>query len=233
MARIVGAPPEMDIRAAESWVLDARSISGGPSLSGREQVVFNPFPVWRAKITPNVLESRQQHWAAFIARVRGRGGFIRLNALNRFDRAALYPRFGLPSPPGAYSGTLWGGGQPWSNGMGWAWPSIWMRTAADAAALASTVMIDRMGHAAQIRTGDRISIGGSLHIVVTVTDGGAQTEVGIEPPLRLSKPAGAPISFMPTVVMQMIDDMQGRFERKARTATVDASLDLIEIPDEA
>ena len=31
----------------------------------------------------------------------------------------------------------------------------------------------------------------------------------------------------------MIDDMQGRFERKARTATVDASLDLIEIPDEA
>lgn len=229
--KIIDAPAALLSRSQESWFLDARTISGGTTFAGREQVVFSPVPVWRAKITPSVLESTQRSWLAFLATVRGRACGIRLKARNRYSTPP-HARFGAPEPSEG-SGVPFYGGASFSGGAGWALSPMGPETYAAVDAYATSVHISLMGLTNGFVDGDFIGIAGNLYIVTGYDEGPVEGTVSIriEPPLRVDVDEGVALDFDPTIVMSFTDDLQGKFDRNAGNPIITSTIDLIELPE--
>lgn len=225
---IINAHPLLSRRVQESWHIDAMTVAGPPSLSGRVQVVRSPAPVWRAKIQPVVTEETRKYWHAFLSSLSGRGKAIRLSILTGEAKALLRSRFGFS----AGTSTPHSDGTFFSDGSGYAPPPVALALAVSAAAFDSILDLDLRGLPNAVEDGDYLGIGGSAyHITGIYPSASGRVKVSVEPLLRKSVTAGAEATLLPTVVMRLTDDMQGRIERNAGNPIITSTIDLIEVPE--
>lgn len=227
---IIDAPEALCRRLSQSWSIEARTVSGGPALSGREQVIFGPSPRWRASLTLLVNgNDAQKSFRAFIASLRGRARAVRLYP-ECCPPISLYERLGAEAPPDDL-GLPHSDDAYFSDDSGYAWPYPVLTLADDAAAFDDVVTVDLEGHDPGIVDGDFIGIAGRLYIVTRI-DASSSTEMtlAIEPPLRAAAVAGIAIPTRPSIVMRLAADREGEFSRESRLAR--PALELIELPEQ-
>lgn len=228
---VINAHPLLDRRAANSWHLESRSITGGTNLLGDEQVIAAPVARWRAEIRLGLLSvSQRAELAAYLSRLRGRVNALRLRPACCAP-AALFSRLGAvpPSPVLRAAGLPHADGARFSDGAGYALRLPPMALAAAAPALAGELMLDARGYARGLIVGDWLGLGGRLHRVVQVWPGEAVYRVAIEPRLRLSLAAGAEVDLEPSAVMQLTTD-QGGFVGVDYAGQPAVSLSFVEKP---
>jgi len=201
-------------------------------MAGGEQIVFSPFPLWRASLTwlsRTYAESKGDR--AFLARMRGRSGAVRV-APECCLPNELYERLGTPAPPAGFVGTTFSDGALFSDGAGFAWPTPEFYLHSAAVAFDDEISIDLSGYSPGLVDGDWLGISGRAHIISRIidTDGPLMT-VGVEPPLRSDVSAGVEITTQPTIIMKLVSDDQGAFDRDS-SRFVRPTVELIELPDQ-
>lgn len=225
--RIHDAHPILSERVSERLYLDAMTKSGGQTLSGREQVIFSPLPLWRAEISPVLLEDDDDAWRAWLAKVGGRSSAIRFGVLRaNDDLAALNARFGVSAPYGR-RGLPFESGRFFSSGVGFRLSVPRAGLASQANAFSTVIQISLNGLANGFRDGDKIGIGGNFYVVTAVSG----TTLEIAPPLRKTVAAGAEVTLSPTIVMQLTTDDQGWAVRNGGNPLMSPTLNLVELPE--
>lgn len=226
--KIIDAHPLLGRRSLESFWIDPQSMSGTRSISGASQVLRSPSPFWRAKIAPLVVGKSQSAWRAYLSSLSGRGCAIRLGVHNIYERADIAARFGAPSF--SDTGTPFSNGALFSSGAGFAYPAVSFVVATAADAYDDRVVVAVGGYTPAFTDGGYVGIDGSMHIVTGVSVADGLATLFIEPLLRRPVSIGAAVTMTPTLVMQLSDDMQGRFDRVARNPLHNSTIELVEIP---
>lgn len=226
--RIHDAHPAINIRLSQELWLDARTVSGGQTISGREQVVFSPLPLWRMKVSPLVTRDTQDSWRAWLAKLGGRSSAVRLSVRHRYeDIAAINARFGIPFNPTHWRGLPFASGKFFASGVGFKVGTPTASIPSSLSAFATTIPVSLGGLTNGFRDGDKIGIGGNFYVVTAVN--GATIEIA--PPLRKAIVAGSAITLSPSIVMQMTSDDQGRPAQTGGSPFVSVSFELVELPE--
>jgi hypothetical protein len=226
--KIIDAPAFLyTARQADNWRIDARSVSGGVSLDGGEQIAASIAAIWRADISLRVFDEMQsparatrRQVNAFLAQLRGRQTGLRL----RHSIASYRARMGLPRGPEPHSdGRLFG------DGTGYAVPRPTGRLTVTAPALSSSASFD-VGVYPMPLVGDCIRIGKQM---VEITErevvSGTVWRVGFEPMLRETVSPGSPVDLDGWCVMRLTADDSGSYDRTIGSLA-STSLSLVEIP---
>jgi hypothetical protein len=188
-----------------------RSLSGGPSLSGFEQVVPQMTDRWQARYQVPV-RNREQMMAmrAMLGNLRGRTGTIALPAYeNRYApwRTDQYGRRFTPKyvRTRALDGTAYADPANIND-------TLITATVRDAAAAMADAIYVRMTTGAAPQPGNRFSINARLYEIGAVAAaGGVDYAVAIWPWLRFATAAGTVVDFTtPVCEMRLISDDQGQ-----------------------
>jgi hypothetical protein len=223
--KILDAHPMLRHRVVESWHIDHLSVAGSPTLTGRTQVVRSPMPLWRAKIRPVVTERTQKSWSAFLSSLAGRGAAIRIPFLTEQAEAVVLARFGQ------VGGTPFSDETSFSDGSYFSSGGVKAQVAAAGAQGTTSVSILASDLSGDVEDGDKIGIDGHLYIVTSVRRSADLRIITFEPPLRNAVTTASILTLTPTVVMRLIDDLQGRFDRNARDPIVSSTIEFVELPE--
>ena len=188
-----------------------RPLSGGPSLSGFEQVVPKMIDRWQARYSVP-LRTRDQMMAmrAMLGQLRGRAGTIALPAYeNRYApwRTDQYGRRFTPK----YVRTRALDGSPYADASGIN-DTLITATVYDAALQAATGIAIRITSGDVPQPGNRFSIHARMYEIQNVTDYGFGIYgVNIWPWLRFAAVAGTIVDFTtPVCEMRLVSDDQGQ-----------------------
>jgi hypothetical protein len=214
--------PAILIANAETFRIDARTRSGGETISGREQVVTSNLGRWVAQLTvPLHTPAKIRAMRSLLARLDGRTNAVRVGPCDCRNGNRLIPVVGdIP-----YSDeTLH------SDGAGFMQGGLAPTVAASVPAGATTIRILNGSTVLPVLEGSFLGLGGYLYVVVGVDpEPGEETVLDIRPKLRAGAAEGAPVEWCRArAPMRLSADDSGAFELQlARTGT--ASLDLVEV----
>lgn len=228
---VLDAHPLLNRRSRNEWNLEPRSLSGGVSLSGDEQVIGGPMARWRAEIRiGNLSMPERREIAAFLSRLRGRVNGLRIRPACCAPNA-LFSRLGLAVP----SAALRGAGLSYSDdtshddGVGYALEIPPMALAVYAPAFSQYLLLDTRGYLSGLEVGDVIGLRGRLHRISGVHPDEPYYRVEIEPGLRITLGAGEPVDLNPSCIMRLAADAGG-FVGVDYDSPPPLSLSLIEHP---
>lgn len=211
MAGLLNWPAALTPGMVEFFV-DARNRGGGPSLSGREQVVDSLASVWRATLGDIAVNSRAQLFAAraLVAALSGRRNPI---LVPTFERGRA------PFPVDRYGRTLNARTlrTPSLDGTAYADPisllddQVRAEVAVGGAQFGQEISIRMLAGSAP-QAGHYFGVGQFLHLITrVVSTAGAVTAVECAPAFRAAIPAGAIVNFTsPVCRMRLASDDQGR-----------------------
>lgn len=217
-------------RTAQKFGIDPAGLSGGQSLFGLETTVSAGAALWRGQVTHVARNGDEKRmWRAIAAQLRGRQTRFRLMAGPCLG-ADMLARFAAPGAATLAVGRPHALGQLFAHGRGYATPWPAFVTVGTAAPLTAVVRVERGALAAGFRVGDKLTIAGRLHMITGFANSGTQTTLMVEPPFRVTIPAGAAVSMRPTLVATLTaDDMAQLDDDFARPARV--TLECVEDPD--
>ncbi|WP_225768503.1 hypothetical protein [Inquilinus sp. Marseille-Q2685] len=214
--------PQVLVANAETFRIDARTRSGGETLSGREQAVGSGLGRWVAQLTvPLHTPAKIRAMRSLLARLDGRANAVRVGPCDCRNGNRLIPVTG---------GIPYGDRALHSDGTGFrqggAAPAIAAAPSADGLQIrilnGSTVL--------PVLEGSFLGIRGYLYVVVGVSPKpGEETLLDIRPRLRTAVADGDAVEWCRArAPMRLAADDGGAFELQlARTGT--ATLDLVEV----
>jgi hypothetical protein len=216
--------PAILVANAERFHLDARTRSGGETISGREQVVGSGLGRWVATLTvPLHTPAKIRAMRSLLARLDGRANGVRVGPCDCRNGNQIIPVTGdIPyAPTGAFhtptgAGFSIGGSSPYIS--------------AAASAGATQIRIFNGSTALPVLEGSFFGVGGYLYVVVGVDpQPGEETILDIRPKLRTAVEDDDEVEWCHArVPMRLSADDSGAFELQlARTGT--ATLDLVEV----
>ncbi|MGO1080269.1 hypothetical protein [Inquilinus sp. CA228] len=214
--------PAILIATAETFRIDARTRSGGETISGRDQVVTSNLGRWVAQLSvPLHTPAKIRAMRSLLARLDGRTNAVRVGPCDCRNGNRLMPVVGdIPYRDQAFH----------TDGAGFMQGGIAPTIAAPAAAGTTTIRILNGSTVLPVLEGSFLGLGGYLYVVVGVDpEPGEETVLDIRPKLRAGAALGAPIEWCRArAPMRLSADDSGAFELQlARTGT--ASLDLVEV----
>lgn len=214
--------PPILVANAETFRIDARTRSGGETISGREQVVASGLGRWVAQLTvPLHTPAKIRAMRSLLARLDGRTNAVRVGPCDCRNGNRLIPMVGdIPYSDRSLH----------SDGAGFEQGGIAPALAALAEAGDTAIRIFNGSTMLPVLEGSFLGIGGHLHVVVGVDPQPAEeTVLDIRPKLRADAPLGAPVEWCRArAPMRLAADDSGAFELQlARTGT--ATLDLVEV----
>jgi hypothetical protein len=214
--------PAILIANAETFRIDARTRSGGETISGREQVVTSNLGRWVAQLTvPLHTPAKIRAMRSLLARLDGRTNAVRVGPCDCRNGNRLIPVVGdIPYSDRAFH----------TDGAGFMQGGIAPTIAAAVPAGATTIRILNGSTVLPVLEGSFLGLGGYLYVVVGVDpEPGEETVLDIRPKLRAGAAEGAPVEWCRArAPMRLSADDSGAFELQlARTGT--ASLDLVEV----
>lgn len=214
--------PQVLVANAETFRIDARTRSGGETISGREQVVASGLGRWVARLTvPLHTPAKIRAMRSLLARLDGRTNAVRIGPCDCRNGNRLIPVVGdIPYSDRSLHG----------DGAGFGQGGIAPAMAEAAAAGATTIRILNGSTVLPVLEGSFLGVGGYLHVVVGVDpEPGEETVLDIRPKLRAAAAVGAPVEWCRArAPMRLSADDSGAFELQlARIGT--ATLDLVEV----
>lgn len=199
-------PPTVDIH------YDARTISGGVSLSGREQIVSRDFGIWRATLERVAIRRRDQvlAWRALLIALDGRAGTVLVPLFDRARAPWAYDQYGRRMDP-AFSRDPSLDRTQFADVAGLVDGLIAAKVQSAAAARAASIDINMMKGSIP-ESGMHFSIGARAYRIRAVTNvAGTVATCNIRPGLREAVSAGAAVNFTsPVCEMRLTTDDQGR-----------------------
>lgn len=228
---IIDAHPLLNRRSANSWNPDWQSISGGVNLNKVEQVITGPVAAWRTDIRlAPMLPADRQALATFLSRLRGRSNYLRIKP-RCCPPDALFDRIGMaiPSASDRAGGIPHGDDTFFSDGSGYAYEIPDMTLAFAAGAFDSDLFLTESALERGLAETDWIGLPSGLYRVVAIFPDEDVYRISVEPPLRVSHPAGAAVSLDPSCVMRLAAD-SGGFVGIDHASPPAVTLSLIEIP---
>lgn len=199
-------PPSTDI------FYDARTISGGISLSGKEQVASRDFGVWRARLEQVSVRNRAQvlAWRALLVGLDGRNGTVLVPLYDRARAPWAYDTFGRRIDP-SYSRLPGLDGTQFADPSGLVDGLISATLQSGAVERAATVVIN-MVKGSIPEPGMHFSIGNCAYRIRSIVSvAGTIVTCTIRPGLRAAASAGAVVNFTsPVCEMRLTSDDQGR-----------------------
>jgi hypothetical protein len=216
--------PAILVANAETFRIDARTRSGGETISGREQVVTSNLGRWIARLTvPLHTPAKIRAMRSLLARLDGRTNAVRVGPCDcRNGNRLIEMTGGIPYDDDTFH----------TDGSGFSQGGASPTIAEDhpAAAGAFQITINNGSTRMPVLDGSFFGAGGYLYVVTGATAlAGEQTLLDIRPKLRTALAVGAPIDWCHgRVPMRLSADDSGAFElHLARTGT--ATLDLVEV----
>lgn len=208
--------PEALWAATQSWRLDARTRSGGATITGREPVVSSGLSRWMASVTyPLYSRATINAHAALLAQLDGRANAVR-----------------LPFCPGPLGARV----LPLVNGIPYAGKGLFLRPGqtpeslgiepkvAVTAPAGATEIIISMGTLTGLEPGVMFGLGERIFVVVEM-HGDTVTTVRFRPKLRFQIAAGTAVNWKnPRCIMRLQADDSGAADiqlRRTGTATMD------------
>jgi len=199
-------PPTVDIH------YDARTISGGVSLSGKEQIASRDFGIWRATLERVAIRRRDQvlAWRALLVGLDGRVGTVLVPLFDRSRAPWAYDQYGRRLDP-AFSRDPSLDGTQFADAAGLVDGLISAKGQSAAAARAASIDINIMKGSIP-EPGMHFSIGNRAYRIRAVTNvAGTVVTCNIRPGLREAVSAGAVVNFTsPVCEMRLTSDDQGR-----------------------
>lgn len=229
--QVFDAHPILNRRSRNEWNLEPRSLSGGVSLSGDEQVIAGAAARWRAEIRiGNLSPAQRREIAPFLGRLRGRVNGLRIRPAC-CPPNALFSRLGLavPSAAARASGLPHADATFFADGTGYAITVPPMRLAVYAPAFSRYLLLDTRGYQRGLAVGDWLGLRGRLFRVSGVYPDDPVYRVEIEPGLRITLGAGEPVDLNPSCIMRLAADAGG-FVGVDYDSPPPLSLSLIEHP---
>ncbi|MGK9168032.1 hypothetical protein KXR53_17115 [Inquilinus limosus] len=214
--------PTILVANAEMFRIDARTRSGGETITGREQAVSSGLGRWIARLTvPLHTPAKIRAMRSLLAKLEGRTNGVRVGPCDCRNGNRIIPIVGdIP-----YSDQA-----PHTDGAGFSQGGIAPTIAEPAAAGALHVAILNGSTQLPVLEGSFIGVGGYLYVVVGVTPQPDETtELDIRPKLRTPVAAGDAVEWCRArAPMRLVTDDSGEFELQlARMGT--ATLDLVEV----
>lgn len=225
--------PKILVPCVPDIFYDARTVSGGISLTGKEQVAARDFGIWRGSLGQIPIQRRSQVLAlnALLAQLDGRSGTVMVPLFDALRAPWAVDAYGRTLDPttarrlASYKGSpgsLYGEPTDFIEGL------IAARLTVGAAARAATVSINMIKGSIP-EPGMHFQLGECAYrIREIVSVVGSVVTVLIRPGLRAAAVAAAPVNFTsPAIKMRLASDDQGRAPLNLwRTAVI--SLDFIE-----
>lgn len=209
---VLDAHPILNHRSRNEWNLEPRSLTGGVSLSGDEQVIAGPMGRWRAEIRiGNLSPAQRREIAPFLGRLRGRVNGLRIRP-NCCPPDSLFARLGIAVPSAAEraSGLPHDDDAFFADDVGYDGAEIApMALAAPVAAFAREILLDEGDYARGLAVSDWLGLGGRLFRIAGVFPEEAVYRVEIEPGVRLALAAGGSVDLNPAAVMRLAADAGG------------------------
>lgn len=187
-----------------------KSLSGGQSLTGFEQVQSSMSDRWTASYTFSInSDARVLAFRAFVLSMRGRGNTVLLPAFDLARAPWALDGFGRKQTPGLFRNPQLDG-TPYQDPANQRDGLIAAQVRIDAGLNAGALDI-QMTKGSAPQPGHLFSIGNKLYSVLTVTAmGGTRYIIGIWPWLRTDVAAGAAINFAtPACEMRFASDGEG------------------------
>lgn len=216
--------PAILVANAERFHIDARTRSGGETISGREQVVTSNLGRWIARLNvPLHTPAKIRAMRSLLAKLDGRTNAVRVGPCDcRNGNQLIGTIGGIPYDDQAFHTDGSGFSQGGTN------PTI----AEDEAASAgdTQITIENGSTRTPVLEGSFLGAGGYLYVTVGATAlPGETTLLDIRPKLRTALAVGAVVDWCHgRVPMRLTADDSGAFELQlARTGT--ATLDLVEV----
>ena len=216
--------PAILIANAETFRIDARTRSGGETISGREQVVTSNLGRWVAQLTvPLHTPAKIRAMRSLLARLDGRTNAVRIGPCDCRNGNRLIPTIG---------GIPYDDDSLHSDGTGFMQGGALPVIAKDEAAAAgdTQITIENGSTRMPVLEGSFLGAGGCLYVTVGATAlPDEKTLLDIRPKLRTALAEGAVVDWCHgRVPMRLSADDSGAFELQlARTGT--ATLDLVEV----
>lgn len=214
--------PSVLVANAEMFRIDARTRSGGETITGREQAVGSGLGRWVARLTvPLHTPAKIRAMRSLLAKLEGRANGVRVGPCDCRNGNRLIPLVGhIPYSDAAFH----------TDGAGFQQGGIAPSIAAPAPAGALQITIDNGSTQLPVVEGSFIGVGGYLYVIVDVTPlPDEQTRLDIRPKLRTAVAEGDPVEWCHArAPMRLVSDDGGEFELQlARMGT--ATLDLVEV----
>lgn len=205
---------------AAMFMPENQSRSGGPSISGAEQIVVSPTARWRARLSaPIVTENSVLSWRAFIAGMGGKAGTVLVPKFEHYGpRDANGKRLNelASAPYGGVEGLFDEGGLNFDL-SGWQQDdsTVYATLNADAAINSTEIVVDFAEGIDGIRPGQYFGIGNRLYLAHSVwqEDVGGPTHIRFTPWLRAAASAGDTVIIdKPVCLMRFAQDVTGELE---------------------
>lgn len=206
---------------SENWRIDARTRSGGETITGREQVTSSGLARWVANIvvpaySPHTIRTLR----ALIAKLDGRENAVRVGPCDCING---------PGGSGLITGIPYGDGSFHTDGTGFQQGGAGPAVAAAAGAGDVSVIIDVGSTLVPIPEGVYFGVGGRLHLLLGYTSLPYETaQLDFKPKLRGPLAEGDPVLWCRArVPMHLATDDAASLELQlARTGSV--SFDFVE-----
>ena len=199
-------PPTVDIH------YDARTISGGVSLSGKEQIASRDFGIWRATLERVAIRRREQvlAWRALLVGLDGRAGTVLVPLFDRARAPWAYDQYGRRIDP-AFARERSLDDTPYADPAGLVDGLISAKVQSPAAARAASIDINILKGSTP-EPGMHFSIGTRAYRIRAITNiAGSVVTCNIRPGLREAVSADAIVNFTsPVCEMRLTSDDQGR-----------------------
>jgi len=207
--------PAVLVPRAPDVYLDARTVSGGISLSGKEQVASRDFGIWRAALTQIPIRTTEQVLAinALLARLDGRNGTVLVPMFDSIRAPWAVDSYGRvlnPAEARRQAGYRDVDGSVYGAPAGFVDTLIQARLLGAAASRAAVVSINIL-KGSMPQPGMHFSIGNCAYRIRDVLSVvGSVVTCNIRPGLRLAAPPGAAVNFTsPAIEMRLTTDDQG------------------------
>lgn len=204
--------PALLVACAPDVYYDPRTISGGTSLSGKEQIAARDFGIWRAVMSSIKITSDQQILAldAMLAQLDGRAGTVMVPLFGSSKRAPwAINSLGRTLEPGFARREKYAD-PPFAPPAGFIDTLITAQLQAAAADRAAVVAINMLKGSIP-KAGMHFQVGSCSHRIREITStAGSVVTVSIRPGLRGAALAGAAVNFTsPAIEMRLASDDQG------------------------
>lgn len=214
--------PSILVPTVQRWWLDARTRSGGETVSGREQVVSSGLGRWKASLSfPLINREMILAFRAWITQMDGRANRTMIGPCD----CSIGNRFGP-----AFGGIPHSDQTMFGDGAGYAQGSVPAEAVAVAAAGTYEVRIYNGSTELPILVGSYIGLAGFFYVIVSATpQADNETVLGILPKLRAPVPIGSPIDWCHArAPMRLATDESGAFDLNL-SRYGNPTLDLVEV----
>jgi hypothetical protein len=214
--------PSILVANAETFRIDARTRSGGETISGREQVVSSGLGRWVAQLTvPLHTPAKIRAMRSLLARLGGRANAVRVGPCDCRNGNRLRSVIGdIPYRDRSRH----------SDGAAFSQGGVGPIIAGPVGAGGRQIRILNGSTIQPVLEGAFLGVGGYLYVVVGVDpEPGEETVLDIRPRLRAAVALGDPVEWRRArLPMRLAADDSGAFELQlGRTGT--ATLDLVEV----